>query len=390
MIMTVIFPYVQLPYDTTIYTDQSIVLDAGAGYSYLWSTGETTQTITVHGAVAGPGVHPYSVTVTNSGLCSAGDTINISVTLPPRDLIVESAVMVPSSIPANGDSTDLQSVITNTGTISAVASVVNYYLSADPVLSQDDLLLGSGIVSALPPGVSQPVVTRVSIPQGYNGLMQYVIFDADGSGLVVESNEGNNSFPLVFYYGPANIPVNVTVSNHTVTNGQVRCFNALNTITVAGSGTTFQVAGGGSATFIAGVRIRFLPGVKVYSGGYLHGFIEPGGQYCYTAPVSKLYVSDDSTLVTQENSGNISVSRNGTCLIYPNPTKGEFTLSVLEDLYQWPVKAQIFNAFGILIKESFLEKGAKHKFNLSDSAPGVYFLVIHHGGQTEVLKIIRY
>lgn len=51
----------------------SYTLDAGnAGAAYLWSTGATTQTITVHA----DGV--YSVTVTNSFGCSAKDTITVS------------------------------------------------------------------------------------------------------------------------------------------------------------------------------------------------------------------------------------------------------------------------------------------------------------------------
>jgi hypothetical protein len=66
-------PQVFLGNDTTIMQGQTIVLDAGnTGSEYLWSTGETTQTIAVNSTGA------YSVNVTNP--CgSDADTIDVSV-----------------------------------------------------------------------------------------------------------------------------------------------------------------------------------------------------------------------------------------------------------------------------------------------------------------------
>jgi hypothetical protein len=66
-------PDVFLGNDTTILQGQSLVLDAGnPGSEYLWSTGETTQTIVVNTSGT------YSVNVTNP--CgSASDEIEVSV-----------------------------------------------------------------------------------------------------------------------------------------------------------------------------------------------------------------------------------------------------------------------------------------------------------------------
>ncbi len=59
-------------------TGGSTVLDAGAGYaSYLWSTGASTQTITV--TTAGT----YEVTVTNAGGCTANASVVTSIFAPP-------------------------------------------------------------------------------------------------------------------------------------------------------------------------------------------------------------------------------------------------------------------------------------------------------------------
>ena len=70
-------PVVNLGPDTTICTGNNITLNAGNnGFSYLWNTGATTQTITTNTT------GNYYVRVT-LGACTAADTIHISVVNPP-------------------------------------------------------------------------------------------------------------------------------------------------------------------------------------------------------------------------------------------------------------------------------------------------------------------
>lgn len=72
-------PTVTLPNDTAICSGSNLTIDAGAGYaSYNWSTGETTQTITVNSA------DTYSVTITNNDGCSASDSMVVSVNPLPN------------------------------------------------------------------------------------------------------------------------------------------------------------------------------------------------------------------------------------------------------------------------------------------------------------------
>ncbi len=95
-------PVVDLGEDQTINNTQSIDLDAGEFEEYLWSTDETTQTITVDGTALGVGVYDYSVTVTDVNTCEGVDEIQITVedAVGVNDANVEAAAIYPN--PNNG------------------------------------------------------------------------------------------------------------------------------------------------------------------------------------------------------------------------------------------------------------------------------------------------
>lgn len=72
-------PVVDLGNDTTICDWDHVILDAAnPGATYLWSTGDTMQQITIDSTGAGYGSHDYSVVVTTEFNCIAMDTINIT------------------------------------------------------------------------------------------------------------------------------------------------------------------------------------------------------------------------------------------------------------------------------------------------------------------------
>jgi PKD repeat protein len=75
-------PYVNLGNDTSILASSSLTLDAGnPGCSYIWSTGATTQTITIDTTGIGLGAHAFSVEVTNSEGCTATDVIVVTFSI---------------------------------------------------------------------------------------------------------------------------------------------------------------------------------------------------------------------------------------------------------------------------------------------------------------------
>ncbi len=79
----------------TVCGGNTVTLDAGlAGSTYIWSTGETTQQITV------TQTDTYTVTVTNAG-CTASDDVTITINAP---LVVDFGITDSSICPQNGES----------------------------------------------------------------------------------------------------------------------------------------------------------------------------------------------------------------------------------------------------------------------------------------------
>lgn len=90
-------PVVNIGADTTICLGETLTLDAGAGFaSYLWSNGETTQTVNV--ATAGE----YSVVVTNEFSCTTLDAMQLGVTLnPDKPTITSGTASVDNYFPTS-------------------------------------------------------------------------------------------------------------------------------------------------------------------------------------------------------------------------------------------------------------------------------------------------
>jgi len=73
-------PEVDLGVDTVICHDQTYTLDAGnAGDEYLWSTGETTQSIVVDATEYEYGIQSFDVVVTNQYACEGSDEVDIEI-----------------------------------------------------------------------------------------------------------------------------------------------------------------------------------------------------------------------------------------------------------------------------------------------------------------------
>lgn len=73
-------PIVEIVAPDTLYSHDTLVITAGSGFAtYLWSTGETMESIVLYPQVLGTGWKEFSVTVTDAHGCQAADTILILI-----------------------------------------------------------------------------------------------------------------------------------------------------------------------------------------------------------------------------------------------------------------------------------------------------------------------
>ena len=238
-------------------------------------------------------------------------------------------------------------------------------------------------------GYAWSLPAGASIITGFNTPSITVNFSASavsGSISVFGMNAcGNGSpspaFPLTVM--PI-LPTTITVQGITVPGGQTNCYNATQTIYVAGSGTTFVVQPGGSATMIAGHNIFYYPGTTVQPGGYMHGYIAPAGPWCLPTLAPSM-----ATIVT----GNYEIpSDSDQCLfkVYPNPTTGNFTVEQTGEKIYEKVKVEVYSMIGGRVFTGEMTGERKQMFSLEDVPVGFYFIRLLAGDIPETIKIIKH
>ena len=186
----------------------------------------------------------------------------------------------------------------------------------------------------------------------------------------------------------SNVITMIVVNTNTTVTGTVPsplslCFDATNTITVAGGGTTFLVQNGGSATMIAGIKISYLYGTTVQAGGYMHGYITSTNSYCGSLPPSIVSVINGENEIPP-----MTIPPSQDFAIYPNPTTGAFTLLHKGDALTGNVQVVIFDIRGSRILSTTYPDERSHAFTLQDLSPGMYVVKAASGDHCESFKLI--
>ena len=174
------------------------------------------------------------------------------------------------------------------------------------------------------------------------------------------------------------IPANIAIADTNVAGSE--CFNATQTITVAGNGHSFIVPDGGSVTLIAGQNILFFPGTIVDMGGYMYGYIAPSGPWCNTQPF---------VAVATGTGENTKVTGDQFFRIYPNPTSGNFTLEMISTAREKSSLVEIFNMNGEKIWTEALAGFQKHDFSLKNKPAGIYLIRIINENYSGTMRIVK-
>jgi hypothetical protein len=213
----------------------------------------------------------------------------------------------------------------------------------------------------------------------YNGgAYQFGGYSATGGGFW----DGVNNISGVLTVVPSSVPLNRTLQNVSVEPEVSVCYDATNTITIAGGETFFKVLNGGTVILVAGQKIFMLPGTGVASGGNLHAYITQNGQYCGSTGKSSLISSDP-------NEG-IKISRSDfSYKVFPNPVQEWFNVEVPGVSASETVSLKLFDLRGKLINEQTLSAPGTHRISMLDFAPGSYILQIIQGENIRYIKLIK-
>ena len=277
----------------------------------------------------------------------------------------------------------------------------------------DDIVVGSNCTSPVPVSVSitpamNPVyqgtavtVTATAVNGGSMPLYQWKVGNVNIQGATNDiynhyasdneeitcqltssqtcvSNNTALSNPVVLQVIP--LISTVSLENQDMTGAQ--CFNAAQSITVAGNGSTFTLEPGSDVTLIAGQQIRLLPGVHAQPGSHLTARINTDGNYC-PASISPAPSPAADTLrsIAKTNTNEVSV--------YPNPTTGVFTVDPGREDTETTTEVDIYSITGRNIVHTSITPGTPLTFSLSNQPAGVYLVRATCGTFSGSARIVR-
>ncbi|PCH97183.1 MAG: hypothetical protein COB85_02875 [Bacteroidetes bacterium] len=323
---------------TTFCEGDSVTLTSSSASSYLWSTGDTTQSINVDSS------DYYYVTVTDSNSCSGSSTIT-SVTVYPNptseissststtfcqgDSVTLSASTAYSYMWSTGDTTQYLSTDTNgTYTVTVTDSLGCSTSSASEVVTVNPMPALDSIVSA---DATSCVVDDGSISIYVSGGTTPYSYSIDGGSVYFF----NSSFGGL---SPGNYAIEIADTNNCAVTGPIITIAAPTTPSAPTAGIDSNYCEGDAVADITASGIN----IQWYTDAGLTTLIGSGSTFSPSSAVGNY-----SYYATQTDSGCESSSSLVTINIYPNPTPaitvsgGNVLSTGIYANYQWFVDGAI-------------------------------------------------
>jgi hypothetical protein len=134
------------------------------------------------------------------------------------------------------------------------------------------------------------------------------------------------------------------------------------------------------AEMIAGLNIIYLPGTSVQEGGYMHGYISD--VFCGQASPTVV------TVVTGKDE-DPAVTESLSFMLYPNPTKGDFTIVRKQGKIIGNITIEVYNMQGERVMSEQMIGAQSHDILLSYMNSGLYFVKIIAGDYIETIKLVK-
>ncbi|MBH8568435.1 T9SS type A sorting domain-containing protein [Microvirga sp. STS02] len=365
----------------------SVTLTASGGGTYRWSTGATTQSISVSQSGS------YSVTATNASGCSA---TSAPTTVTANPLAVANAGAAATF--CSGSSAQL-----------GASAVAGYTYSWSPA---------TGLSSATAANPSVSLANASSAPT----TITYTLTATTASGCSATSTVAVTVNPAatasIAASGPTSFCQGGSVTLAASGGGTYRWSNGATTPTInVSQGGSYTVtatnASGCSATSAATtVVVNAIPAQPTFtqtvtSSGiiltssaptgnqwYLDGVLIPGATG-NTYTVSSRSMNGTYTVVTTSAAGCASPASVGTLVLgtapqalmaqvqlYPNPTRGQFIVQAPA-----PARVRVLNALGQVVATK-LAASTTQSLDLTGLASGVYAVQVQLGSDVVVKRIV--
>jgi D-alanyl-D-alanine carboxypeptidase len=173
------------------------------------------------------------------------------------------------------------------------------------------------------------------------------------------------------------------ITNLSLPDGVTGCFNAIDTIIVAGEGITVDFLYGSSATFIAGQSIRLMPGFHAHSGSWMDAYITTNSTFC-DGPTGAI-VQNEPILKSGDLVRESVVGNERQMKIFPNPNKGNFTVELINVDNGEII---VVDMLGSIVYRNKLTATGVNNIDLGRMANGLYVVKISDGKELLTKKVL--
>lgn len=336
-------------------------LTANEAHSYLWSTGDTSRTITVTSP------NYYSVTVTYINGCSVTDSASI-VSLPPDNVPICMVTVDSLSL--------FNQVIWTKPYEPSIDSFIVYREITTNSYKRIGAIPYQGALSIFVDTVRTKYFPNTGDPNAGTYRYKLQIFDTCGSysdlspfhnTIFISNNNGTFTWPQLYTIENGSNPVNSYVlMRDDSSSGH---WHAINSV----SGTQYTVTDPAYNIYknIAKWRVETLWNIICVPT---------------SDKTTSVYTTSLSNKASKETSGVDNLQFNDLFSLYPNPSSGMMTLKV-KKLNNPGYKVRIFNYTGELMLEQQTSNPIS-SFDLSDRASGIYYLQVDIGGISYSTKVV--